>query len=552
MTLPKPRTFRAFIATATLISSAAPAQGAQQWIDLLTQDKICAANWTWKETTSGSWETVTKNCEKRTVTVLDKNLPPIRSVAPGVSEVLIGTGTAKVEAKDLQEARRRAIELVVAEYVKQNLDKNIYKEPTVANPSYLDSSYSHYGQLVGNQKVPDDAILPPKGIAKEGWSCSNGVVGITGLGRPFEPRDCKAKIVIDVEVYGQYHPITYTLPTKQIQEKVDPSCQETENNYIPGKTEIGMSDVFMSLADVSAETYTSIKGNSLQGAAKSKFECPHGIHYDEVKFQAIHAMDWLRKQPQPLDVNNDSVAATIRYLKALALEKSEQLNSDLIRSILKLHKDYPQLAFGGQETLDTAVETAVDDIEANRRKWQDLEKKLDGTQGGDTELGARLLVKLSGDKISKIDNFMTVSAYSEQSDLVISSSRRFSTEVFRINVTSGTITKQSMPYMQPTTTTVVTKTESAYKDLVQHLLSLASDLRALNATGEELYQYFSGLVPAVQSELDKIKTQLINHVGSELTFRAAASAENYSPVSFRVVTPRSNFSMQGKSASSET
>jgi hypothetical protein len=246
-------------------------------------------------------------------------------------------------------------------------------------------------------------------------------------------------------------------------------------------------------------------------------------------------MDWLRKQPQPLDVNNDSVAATIRYLKALALEKSEQLNSDLIRSILKLHKDYPQLAFGGQETLDTAVETAVDDIEANRRKWQDLEKKLDGTQGGDTELGARLLVKLSGDKISKIDNFMTVSAYSEQSDLVISSSRRFSTEVFRINVTSGTITKQSMPYMQPTTTTVVTKTESAYKDLVQHLLSLASDLRALNATGEELYQYFSGLVPAVQSELDKIKTQLINHVGSELTFRAAASAENYSPVSFRLI-----------------
>jgi len=533
------RSFHIFLTTCSLLSTAVYAQNGIQWVDLLTTDKICAASWTWDETIPASFETVTKTCEKRSLTVLDMDAPPSRSVAPGVSEVLIGEGTANIETRDLQEARRRAVELVVAEYVKQNLDKNIYKEPTITNPSYLDSNYPYSWQITGNQKVPDDAILPPKGIAKEGWSCSNGLVGITGRG-PLQPSDC-GKIKIEVEVYGQYRPISYTLPTKQIQEKVDSSCQESEYKYIPPKTVIGVSDVFMSLADVSSETYQSIQGNSLPSAVKSGFKCPHGIQFPEPRSQAFHAMDWLRAQNKPLDGRNESIAATVRYLKALALEKSAALNVDQLRYIVQLHKDFPELAFGGQETVDTAVETSAEDLIVNRKKWQDLEKKLSGTQSVSADMGARLLVNLSNEKVNYQDFTLIVGVSAEQNNLLVESARRYLTKKFRINVESGTIIVEAIPYMQASTTTTTTQSESAYNDVLQDLLNDLSFIRSKNATAEDVYQYVKSLVPGAQSPLDSAAAELLNRVGTELTFKANSSPENYFPVSFRLTRGTNDF-----------
>ncbi|WP_141733558.1 hypothetical protein [Oligoflexus tunisiensis] len=537
MRLQHARKFSIFVLIPTMISTAAQAQGGNQWVDFLSQSKICAANWTWTEIRPSTTETITNNCEKRTVTVLDRDAPPSRGLSPVIAEVLIGSGQANVETPDLQEARRRAVELVVAEYVKQGYDKNIYKEPGLINPSYLDASYAYYGQLVGSQKVPDDAILPPKGIAKEGWSCGTGVVGVTG--RPLQPSDC-GKIRIEVDVFGQYHPVTYTLPTKQIQENVNPSCQETEIKHHPAKMETGMSDIFMSLTDVSDATYASIKGNSMTGAVKSRFECPHGIHLDEPRTQLLHALDWIRKQPQPLDASSESVAATIRYLKALALEKAEALTPDHLRSVLQLHKDFPQLAFAGQETLDTAVETAAEDILANRKKWEEIEKKYGGTPQNSSVVGAQVLAKLSEARISKNDNMLTVEAYAEQRELVVQISRRHLAKVFRINVDSETVSLQSTPYMQETTATTVEKRGSSYSSLIQDLLTDLAILRDPNSTGEELYQYVNGLVSPTPSAADTAAAKLMEQVGVEQRFRADMSAENYTPVMFRIVPGSGN------------
>lgn len=514
-------------------SIAAFAQTSQSWVDFLSRDKICAGHWSWVETIAGKEEIIKKTCEKRTVTVLDANGAPVRGLASGVAEVFIGEGSANIQTNDLEDARRRAIELVLAEYVKKGFDKNIYQVPAIANPSLLNGSYLYYSQVVGNQKIPFDAILAPRGVAREGWKCApGGPVGVTG--RDLLPSDC-GKINITVEVYGRYYPVTYTLPTTQVEEQVDPFCSETEYRYTPEQRVIGSSEPFLTLAEVSKDSYLSIDGRSLKGASKSAFTCPHGIHLSEYKTQADYALAWLNQQKKPYDATDESMAATIRYLKALALEKGELLAADQLGAILRLQEQFPDLAFGGQETLENALETSPEELLVNRAKWEGLKQGLAGAKSDAIKAGTRLLEKLSIEPLRMSDSFTATSVSAEGSELIVSSISRSSSAIYRINAINGTITSVITPLRQSTVTTQTSKADRAYGELILSLLDMISSVRSQGPSGEELFQYIKSLSLSASPRLESAAFQLVNRLGSELTFKASPSLEFYSTGLFKLI-----------------
>ncbi len=77
-----------------------------------------------------------------------------------------------------------------------------------------------------------------------------------------------------------------------------------------------------------------------------------------------------------MDLSSVDTQMTIRYLNALALEKSSELTVAQLTKVLALHKAYPAFAFSEEETETNATDTTPESVIENRQAWADIEKRL--------------------------------------------------------------------------------------------------------------------------------------------------------------------------------
>jgi len=349
------------------------------WVDLLNSERVCPGRWHWEEI-----KTEAQVCALHDVEVIDRIKPPELTLGE-TYESLIGSGSVRVEAKTLAEARERAIELVVNKYIEEGIHKTFTALPQISNSDFLTSDYAYYNLVTTSQPLPPDAILRPRATAKEGWTCYKGnsvYAGNVTLGPPgsvSQPTpitvDQCTTVKIEVDVFGVYKNVTYTLPLKTEKRQVDLNCHEIPIELARVQ---GLSEPFVAYRDVVQPSYKSILGNSVS-QYKNYLICPQGLEEWQISSQAALSTFWLNNQPKPLDINDVDNSATVKYIKALALEKTAVMSPDFLKLAFELHKKYPEIAFGGQETVDNAVETSADDATDAKNRWSQIETSLKGS-----------------------------------------------------------------------------------------------------------------------------------------------------------------------------
>lgn len=365
--------FRLLCLTAGVsLTSSSPSLAFGGMVDFLSTQKICPAAWTWREKVPQR-KVPNPNgtvCEKAVKVIPDTFAPPVRTLSPDVTEVLVATAEISIDiSPDYQDVERKVVEQVIAQTIKDGTHKLIYDTPTISNPEYLASNYEYYGKVSDRQLVPSDTVLSPRAVIRGKFECT---VYQLGADHPYF-RDCiKPRYFVDV--FGSYRKVVYTLPTKRLEYSVDPSC--VEFIYLPEENSIGRSDPYESFKNVTNPKYKPVDGVFVEGASRSEFVCPAGVQAAGASNQATAALNWLSLKEGPLDGADPDVEASIRYLKALALEKEGQLTLDQLRSIFRLHQQFPKIAFAGQESHAEAVETSPESIEEVRGRWLAIEEKL--------------------------------------------------------------------------------------------------------------------------------------------------------------------------------
>jgi len=359
--------------SAACLASSSHAFALASYVDTLTESKTCAAAWTWQEYLPATYANEPNNCETVEQTVLDENGELQLTISQETKEFVIGTTKQGI-----------SIESAVKSTLDQNFHRSLKTYPEITNPQFLTPESRFYDKVTTTILYPPEAILAPYGVKTGEGECRRYAVPVSIVigppGTPLppsEPAQCLDSY-IHVDVYGVYKKLKYTLPTKKIMVKKDEFCSDTKSVVkSPSRSSIGKSDPFMTLDQVKDPSYESVDGKSIPGAERFNIVCPHGISYDTPSKQSQYALNWLRVRENNIDVNDQDIQGTIKYLKALTLEKTNELSEFQLSSILQLHKKYPSLAFGGQETDDNAIETSPEDVKANRDVWAQIEKKLE-------------------------------------------------------------------------------------------------------------------------------------------------------------------------------
>lgn len=344
--------------SAACLASTSRAIALTNYVDILTESKTCAAAWTWQEYLPATYVNEPNNCEMVEQTVINED---------GELQLVISQETEEFVIAITPKAL--TIESAVQQTIEQNFHRSRTTYPEITNSQFLTRESRFYEKVRIPLLYPPEAIMPVYGKKTGDGECRMWKVGDG-------PTTCEAKY-IGVEIYGVYKKLKYTLPTKKIMVKKDQFCSDTKSvEKSPSRSSIGMSEPFATLDQVKDPSYASVDGKSIPGAERFNIVCPHGVSYDTASKQAQYALNWLRVRENNIDLNNQDIQGTIKYLKALALEKTSELSEFQLSSILELHKKYSGLAFGGQETDDNAVETSPEDVETNRELWAQIEAKL--------------------------------------------------------------------------------------------------------------------------------------------------------------------------------
>jgi hypothetical protein len=363
ISIPMKKLFLLAAGSAAWLSSTSKGLAFSSYVDSLTESKTCAAAWTWQEYLAATFVTEPNNCEMVEQTVLDENGELQLTISQETEEFVIATSK---NAKSIESAVTKTLEM--------NFHRNKETYPEVTNPQFLDVNSRFYQKVMTPILYPPEAILPAYGKDMGDGECA---VYEVHLGP--NPSRCKSYSV-NVDIYGVYRKLKYTLPTKKVLVKKDAFCSDSKSvEKSPARYSMGRSDIFMTLDQVKDSSYESIGEKSIQGAERYNIVCPHGVTYDTPSKQAQFALNWLKIREQGLDLSNQDVQAVIKYLKALALEKASELTDFQLSRILELHKKFPAVAFGGQETDDNAAETSPEDALSNRALWAALEKKMEAT-----------------------------------------------------------------------------------------------------------------------------------------------------------------------------
>jgi hypothetical protein len=344
--------------TTACLASTSRAFALTKYVDMLTESKTCAAAWTWQEYLPATYVNEPNNCEMVEQTVLNEDGELQLVISQEAEEFVIASADKAL-----------TIESAVQSTIEQNFHRSRTTYPEITNPQFLTRESRFYEKVSNPILYPPEAIMPVYGKKIGDGECSRWRLSSAGT-------TCEANY-IRVEIYGVYKKIKYTLPTKKIMVKKDEFCPDTKSlEKSPSRSSIGKSEPFTTLDQVKDTSYESVDGKSIPGAVRFNIVCPHGLSNDTPSKQAQYALDWLRVRENNIDLSNQDIQSIIKYLKALALEKTSELSEFQLTSILQLHKKYPALAFGGQETVDNAVETSPEDVTANRDLWAQIEKKL--------------------------------------------------------------------------------------------------------------------------------------------------------------------------------
>ncbi|HET9240595.1 MAG TPA: hypothetical protein VFO10_25245 [Oligoflexus sp.] len=500
--------------SAACLASTSRAFALTSYVDMLTESKTCAAAWTWQEYLPAKIVNEPNMCETVEQTVLNED---------GELQLTISQETEEFVIASTEKAL--TIESAVQATIEQNFHRSRTTYPEITNPQFLTAESRFYDKVRTPLLYPPEAIMPVYGKKTGDGECRMWKVSVNGT-------TCEANY-IRVEIYGVYKKLKYTLPIKK-----DLLC--------PSRSSIGKSDPFVTLDQVKDLSYESIDGKSIPGAERFNIVCPHGVSYDTPSKQAQYALNWLRVRENNIDLNDQDIQGTIKYLKALALEKTSELSEFQLSSILELHKKYPALAFGGQETDDNAVETSPEDVKTNRELWAQIEKKLvaapkpavslrdlrDKVEAGSVQIHSGSTSSVYVGKSMNFpevyynsSSFGYVTSYIFQDDgSIVASTRGGSVTHSKGSQTHTEIVTKIKESLQSYTAEDLASQNPAVKELIGMLVKYLNDEKAAPAPKSE--QSFQKLAATVGSQSVNLYTGFQSM--TTLSYDASQSAVTYS------------------------